>query len=117
MDRPKINTAIPKRRYLLGEFAVVVLADISSKGDLEYRYIVAVIREGESDPGLYLMVERPTGRKPKESVYGIGLIMREGSKKIGLTDRWEDVDSFTTHALEIVQTILDLHDEEPRRLL
>ncbi len=47
MDAPKIQTAIPQRRYQFGEYTGVVLGDIESGDDVKYRYILALVREGE----------------------------------------------------------------------
>ena len=51
-DKPKIDTAIPQRRYQLGAYTVVVLGEIESSDGKDYRYVAAVVREGDPEPGL-----------------------------------------------------------------
>ncbi|MEE8343389.1 MAG: hypothetical protein V3R51_06255 [Gammaproteobacteria bacterium] len=117
MHAPKIVTAIPKRRYRLGEFSVTILADIDSTDDAQYRYIMAVVRDGESQPGLYLTLEKSAGNEASDLNYDMRLIMQDGSQTIGSSDAWKDMESFATQALQLVTTILNLADEEIRRLL
>ncbi len=117
MQAPKIVTAIPKRRYRLGEFSVTILADIDSSDDAQYRYILAVVRDGESQPGLYLTLEKSAQNEVRESSDDMRLIMQDGSQTIGSSDAWKDIESFTAQALRHVRTVLDLEDEEIRRLL
>ena len=55
---PKIQRAIPQRRYQYGEYAVTVLGDIESGDGRDYRFIAAFVREGESQPRLFVASER-----------------------------------------------------------
>ena len=48
MEAPKIQTAIPQRRYQFGEYTGVVLGEIESSDAVKYQYILALVREGES---------------------------------------------------------------------
>lgn len=116
MQAPKIITAIPKHRYRLGEFSAVVLADIDSTDDVQYRYIMAVVRDGESQPGLYLTLERGARSEAKDLNYDMRIIMQDGSQTIGSSDVREDIKSFAEQALRFVKTVLNLEDEESRRL-
>ncbi len=50
MTTPHIQTAIPQRRYQLGSFLVNILSDIKTDDPVEYRYIMALIDEGEQEP-------------------------------------------------------------------
>ena len=50
MSKPGIVTAIPKRRYTLGEFSLVVLGEIESNDNRDYGYIMAVVRGTDPEP-------------------------------------------------------------------
>ncbi len=110
--KPQIRTAVPKRRYQLGEYLVSVLGEIDSKDGNDYRYILAALVEGESEPGLYVTAER---LRPGE--YAMRVIMRDGAQVIASSDRWGDLESFAADALEAVIKILGLDDEQVRRLM
>ena len=43
MAEINIQTAIPKRRYRIGEFTAVVLGEVESEDRADYRYIMAVV--------------------------------------------------------------------------
>jgi hypothetical protein len=114
MSKPKIRTAVPQRRYQLGAFTVVLLGEIDSADATEYRYIAAVVREGDPEPGLYVAAEHDAGeRRSDESYYDMRVIMREGSQVVGRFDRWADLDTFAAAAFRVITTILDLGDEQP----
>ncbi len=117
MQAPKIVTAIPKRRYRLGEFTAIILADIESSDDVQYRYIMAVVRDGESQPGLYLTLGKKARNEARDLGYDLCLIMQDGSQTIGSSDACKDIEGFAAEALQLVKTILNLEDEEIRRLL
>jgi len=116
MDKPGINTAIPKRRYRLGEFSLVVLGEIDSADGIDYGYILAAVREGEAEPGLYITAQSDP-QQPTQNSLSMRVIMRDGSEVIGMSNRWGDLELFTSDALDIVIKILDLADEQPFRLL
>ena len=115
MNKPGIDTAIPKRRYRLGEFSLVVLGEIESSDDRDYRYIMAVVRGEDPEPGIYLTVER--SRDPDHKGYNMRLVMHDGEDVIGSSEAWHDLDAFTDEAIGIVSRILDLTDEEPYRMM
>ena len=116
-DKPKIDTAIPQRRYQLGAYTVVVLGEIQSSDGKDYRYVAAVVREGDPEPGLYLAAERPAGQRPADVAYDMRVIMHDGTQVIGNSNRWVGVEEFSTDALGLIASILDLQDEQPYRLM
>lgn len=116
MSVPQIRTAIPKRRYQLGEFLVTVLGEVESGDAVAYRYIMAVAREADPRPHLFVNAERnpaPPG--------GDGLLLRvamaDGSQVLGTSDRWNDIEVFTHEALAVVTRMLNLGDESAFRLM
>jgi hypothetical protein len=115
-DKPKIDTAIPQRRYTLGAYTVVILGEVQSSDGKDYRYVAAVVREGDPEPGLYLTAERSTGQRPADP-YDMRVTMHDGSQVIGTSNRWAGVEEFSTDALGLIASILDLQDEQPYRLM
>jgi hypothetical protein len=113
--RPGIGTAIPRRRYKLGEFTLIVLGDIESKDGLDYQYIMAVIRGEDPEPGIYITAER--GREVGQPEFSMRFIMRDGSEVIGSSSQWSDLDAFVDEATGIVTRVLSLSDETPYRLM
>ncbi len=117
MNEPDIRTAIPLRRYSLGEFGIVVLGDVDSGNEARYLYVVAVIRQGDDRPGLYITAEKGAAGQGGEDLISLRVIMRDGEEVLGSSMEWSDLDAFATEALTIVSTILDVRDEEPYRLM
>ncbi len=113
MDKPKIITALPQCRYKLGAFLITVLGEIESSGGVQYRYIAAVITDGDAEPGLYVTCEHPAGSPTRGGKHVMRMIMRDGEQVIGSSDRWGDLDGFVSDTLEVVARVLDLQDEEP----
>lgn len=111
-NKPDIKRAIPQRRYKVGEFMVVVLSEIESDDAVKYHYIMAVVREGDTEPGLYLTCEQ--GRPP---ACQLRVVMSDGAQVVAEGAGYRDENVFTDAGLEIVRQILDLGDEEPYRLL
>jgi hypothetical protein len=115
MSIPAIKTAIPKRRYRLGEFTLTVLGDIDSSDGVDYRYIMAVIQGQDPEPGLYITAEQPPGTTGK--ALDMRIIMRDGSEVIGQSAEWSRLDAFSEKGIEIVSRILSLSDETPYQLM
>jgi hypothetical protein len=115
MNRPGIRTAIPKRRYRLGEFTVTVLGEIESSDGVEYRYIMAVVRGQDPQPGMYITAERPAGTTGKR--IDMRLIMQDGAEVLGQDPGWWQLDTFTSDGIGIVSRVLNLSDETPWQLL
>ena len=113
MNKPKIVTAIPQRRYKLGNFLITVLGEIESADGNDYRYIAAVASEGDPNPGLYITAERALSDNQGKSDLVMRIVMHDGAQVLGSSDRWNRLDPFVTDMLEIVARVLDLQDEEP----
>lgn len=111
-NKPKILRAIPRRRYKFGEFTVVVLGDIESADALDYRYIMAVVRDGDPEPGIYLTCEAGRGNQRQ-----LRLVMRDGAEVVAEDPVYADLEVFCTDGLAMLQQILNLGDEEPYRLM
>ena len=65
---PKIQTAIPQRRFQYGDFAVTVLGEIDSGDGRDYLFVAAFVKEGEAQPRLFVVSEHlPPGERSKGS--------------------------------------------------
>ena len=114
MRKPGFKTAIPKRRYKLGEFTIVVLGEIESSDGIDYRYILAVVQGQDPEPGLYITAEKsvaPAGG------YSMRVAMKDGAEVIGSSADWGSLDPFVDEALGVVSRMLNLGDETPYRLM
>lgn len=111
-NKPSIQTAIPKQRYKLGEFTVILLGDIETSDAADYRYITAVMQEGDPEPGIYLTCEKQKGGE-----YAMRLVMRDGSEVLETSSEWRDQEAFMQDSIQTVQKLLNLTDEEPFKLM
>jgi hypothetical protein len=115
MSKPGIVTAIPKRRYTLGEFSLVVLGEIESNDNRDYGYIMAVVQGADPEPGIYITAER--NHEAGGDGYDMRLLMRDGEDIIGSSQAWGNLDAFVEEAIGVVSQILNLTDEEPYRMM
>ncbi|MCB1786629.1 MAG: hypothetical protein H6953_15590 [Chromatiaceae bacterium] len=114
---PKIQRAIPQRRYQYGEYAVTVLGDIESGDGRDYRFIAAFVREGESQPRLFVASERlPPGRRGDGS-HALRLINSAMDEVLDVGDQWAVLDAFVDQALQLGAQTLGLDQEVPYQLM
>ncbi len=113
MDRPKISSAIPQRRYQFGIFGVTVLGEIESPDPSNYTFILAMVKEGNSEPSAYVICDR---RRRGDCAYRIRLIMDGFNEVMGESDDWGNLDVFCEFALQVATRALDLGDETPHLL-
>jgi hypothetical protein len=113
----KLGRAIPIRRYQLGEFKVVLLSDIESTDDILYDFILAFVPEGKTEPLLYITCERNQGDEQGEGSRRIRVVAPHDAQIFGSSDRWQDLEAFVEDGLLMARKLLDLTDEEPKRLM
>ncbi len=113
---PIINTAIPLRRYQLGDYLVTLLGDIESGDGINYRYILAFVESGMNRPVLYLCCERNRTGAGGEGAYRMRLVNAAMSEVIGTSDAWSDAELFVTEALGIGRQVLGVGTESAQRL-
>jgi hypothetical protein len=110
---PVINTAIPQRRYQFGDFGVTVLSEIDSGDGHDYQFVAAFVKEGESQPRLYLVSERlPPGRRDAGS-HALRLINSAMDETMDVDARWSRLDVFCDQALQMGGQILGLEQDVP----
>ena len=116
MDAPKILTAIPVRRYQLGEYSAVLLGDVESQDAVKYQFILALVREGESKPSFYVTAEKNPRRRAHEGSHRLRVITQGLDEEIESSDRWTDVEIFCETAFNVAAKVLGLADERPVRM-
>lgn len=117
MNAPNIKTAIPKRRYVIGEFNGVLLAEIESNDPNRYQYVFAAVREGEQTPLMYVICERAPRAERDQGSHKLRVLTGNAERDFGVSDRWRDEDAFAEQALDIVRQTLMLSDEPVARVL
>lgn len=113
MNAPKIQTAIPQRRYRFGEYQGVVLGDIESGDGVKYRYILALVREGESRPSFYVTAEKNPRSRAQEGSHRLRVITQGLDEEVGCSDAWADLDAFCAEAFAVAAKVLSLRGEPP----
>ena len=113
MDRPKITTAIPRRRYQFGDYGVTVLGEIESSDPPNYTFILAMVKEGDSEPSTYVICDR---RRRGDFAYRVRLVMEGFNEVMGESDDWGDLDAFCEFGLQVAAKALDLGNEIPHQL-
>lgn len=113
MEAPKIQTAIPQRRYRFGEYTGVVLGEIESGDGVKYQYILALVREGKSRPSFYVTAEKNPRRRAQEGSHRLRVITQGLDEEIGCSDAWHDLDAFCVEAFAVAAKVLGLSDEQP----
>lgn len=117
MIPPKIGTAIPKRRYRIGDFSAVILSDVESADGRSYHHILALVADGEQAPTLYVTAEEVPDAENPAGVTVVRVITESGERALGPDARWRDLDLFAEDAIAMVQQVMGLTKEEPMRLL
>jgi hypothetical protein len=116
-DRPLIKTAIPKRRYQIGDFSASLLGEIESGGVVAYRYILAFVQMGRQEPGFYVCSEQTPPAEPSDGRYRLRVVNEAMSEVVDSNDRWGDLDTFSEQALRLGIQALGLQQEQVVRLL
>ena len=117
MSAPHIKTAIPRRRYQLGSFVASILSEVESDDPAEYRYIMALVEDGKSEPCLYVTAELNPPQERDQGRYRLRVMLGEQSKVMGSADEWGDIEKFALDSLGITAKLYHLMDEEPLRLM
>lgn len=117
MNAPNIRTAIPKRRYVVGEFSMVLLSDIDSSDPNRYQFIFAAVRQGEDHPLMYVISERAPRSQRDQGSHRLRVLAGDAEKHYGVSDRWRDEEAFAEQALDTVRKTLLLTDENVARVM
>jgi hypothetical protein len=114
MPHPVIKTAFPKRRYKFGEYTVTLLTDISSGDQITYQYLAAVVKDGYSKPEVYITCESISDDLPAK--FRIRVVSSDQEHIIAEGNEWKQEQVFCDFALEGIQQMFGLDDEQPMQL-
>ena len=114
---PRIQTAIPQRRYHYGDYAVSVLAEIESGDGRDYQFVAAFVHEGESQPRLFVVSERKPPGQRQAGTHALRVVNSAMDEEMETDNRWGRLDDFTEQALQIGSQLLGLEQETPYQLL
>jgi hypothetical protein len=115
--RPRITTALPRRRWQLGDHTATLLGDIESPDDIRYRYILALVPMGETEPALYVTCEEAPPARALDGRWELRVINSAMADVLDSADHWGDLDSFAEQALDLARQVLGLRNAEAHRLL
>jgi hypothetical protein len=116
-ERPAIKTAIPKRRWQIGDFSATLLGDIDSGDQHRYRWVLALVAMGEHEPALYVTAEEAPAADSAGGRYRLRVISDGLTDVVDTADRWGDLDIFAEQALDLAQQVLGIGNQEPLRLI
>ncbi len=117
MERPKIQVAIPKQRYQLGGYQAVVLGEIEGGDERRYQYILALVKQGETQPSFYVTAEKNPRSRAHEGAYRLRVITEDLNEELGSSDRWGEIDAFAAEGLALAADALGLGGEAPTRTM
>lgn len=116
MQAPIIQTAIPKQRYQVGPYQAVLLGDIESPDPVRYRFILALVREGEVQPSVFVTCEKNARAQAQTGSHRMRLISAQANEVLGSSDEFKDLDSFAAAALSAAIPTLGLSGITPVRI-
>jgi hypothetical protein len=116
-DRPVIKTAIPKRRYQIGDFGATLLGEIESGDTRSYRYILAFVQSGQTQPSLYVCAEQSSMPGTGPGTFGLRIVNEVMSEVVDTSAVWGDLDRFAEQGLKLAMQALVLQREQVVPLL
>ena len=108
MQAPNIQTAIPKQRYQLGPYQAVLLGEIESPDPVRYRFILALVREGETQPSVFITCEKNSRTQAQQGSHRMCIISEPVNEVVGSSDDYKDADAFAAEALGAANRVLGL---------
>jgi hypothetical protein len=115
-DRPSIKTAIPKRRYQIGDFSATILGEIESGDARHYRFILAMVAMGDAEPSLYVCCELAPPERSADGRYDVRVVNESMSEILDSGDAWGSLDVFSEMAVDLARQVLGLKNEQTVRL-
>lgn len=112
MALPRIQTALPARRYRFGEYNVTVLQDIESPDPVSYRYLMAYLKDGEQQPSTFVSCELTPPAQRAEGRYQLRVINSTLDEVLAIDHALGGFEHFCEQALSVGQQMLALQDEQ-----
>ncbi len=116
-ERPAIKTALPKRRYQIGSHTASLLGEIESGEACSYRYILAFVPAGQTEPVLYVCSEATPSAERADGTYRLRIVSELMRDIVDTDERWGDLESFAEQALKLGVQVLGLQDTQVVRLM
>ena len=116
MQAPTIQTAIPKQRYQLGPYQAVLLSEIESPDPVRYRFILALVREGETQPSVFITCEKNARAQAQQGSHRMCIVSEKVNEVLGSSDDYKDADAFAAEALAAATRVLGLSGIAPLRI-
>ncbi|MBK5965929.1 hypothetical protein CCR95_18070 [Thiocystis minor] len=107
-DRPAIKTAIPKRRYQVGDHTASLLGEIESGDSRFYRYILALVPPAQREPVLYVCAEQTPAAERADGAYRLRVVSALMSEVVDTNDCWGDLETFAEQAIKLGRQMLGL---------
>jgi hypothetical protein len=95
----------------------VVLGEIESPDPAKYRYILAVVKQGEAKPEVFVISEKNPRRQAVDGSHRLRMVSLALSEDFGCSDAWKDIEAFSAKGLTLVASLLGLGDEQAVRLM
>lgn len=115
MQAPTIQTAIPKQRYQIGPYQAVLLGEIESPDPVRYRYILALVPEGDTRPCAFVTCEKNARAQAQAGSHRMCIISEQITEVLGSSDNYKDADIFVADALAAVARVFELSGITPVR--
>ena len=116
-DKPVIKTAIPKRRFQIGDYSASLLGEIESGDSRRFHYILAFVQMGSNEPLFYVCAEHAPPAESPEGQFRLRVINEAMSEVVDTSDRWGELDSFAEQGVRLGAQALGLQREQVVRLL
>jgi hypothetical protein len=116
-EQPQIQTAIPKHRYQIGDYAASLLGEIESGDSRAYRYILAFVPLGRKEPDLYVCAELAPPADREAGAYRLRILSETLSEVLDTGDQWGDLETFASQALKLGAQALGLQREQVVQLM
>lgn len=116
-DRPQIKTALPKRRYQIGDHTATLLGEIESDDERHYRFILALVPMGEQEPVLYVTSEQAPAERRAQGAYDLRVISASLTDVLDTGERWQHLDQFDEQAIDLAQQVLGLRNQQVVKLM
>ncbi len=109
---PRIQTAIPKKRFVLGEYSATILGEVESPDFPGYFFIAAFVPEGKNEPVLYICAEKSLPKNRHEGAARLKVINSAMSEVMEVADKWADLQTFATEVIPMGAQLLGLQNEQ-----
>jgi len=109
---PKIQTAIPRQRFVIGDYTATILGEVESTDYPGYFFIAAFVPEGKTEPVLYICSEKNLPKDRHNGVARLRVVNQAMSEIMEVDDKWKDLHQFSEQAIKMGAEFLGLQNEQ-----